>query len=82
MQGAVLAGEVTDVLLFDVTPLSLGIETLGGITTKLIERNTTIPTRKSQIFSTAENNQTAVDIRVFKVKENLPKIINCLVNSN
>lgn len=66
IQGGVLAGEVTDVLLLDVTPLSLGIETMGGVVTKLIERNTTIPTRKSQIFSTAENNQTAVDIRVFQ----------------
>lgn len=64
IQGGVLAGDVTDVLLLDVTPLSLGIETLGGVTTRLIERNTTIPTRKSQVFSTAEDNQTAVDIRV------------------
>jgi molecular chaperone DnaK len=64
VQGAILAGEITDVLLLDVTPLSLGIETLGGVTTKLIERNTTIPSRKSQVFSTAEDNQTAVDIRV------------------
>jgi molecular chaperone DnaK len=64
IQGGVLAGEVTDVLLLDVTPLSLGIETLGGVTTRLIERNTTIPTKKSQVFSTADNNQTAVDIRV------------------
>ena len=64
IQGGILAGEVTDVLLLDVTPLSLGIETMGGIATKLIERNTTIPTRKSQVFSTAEDNQTAVDIRV------------------
>ncbi len=64
IQGGVLAGDVTDVLLLDVTPLSLGIETMGGITTRLIERNTTIPTKKSQVFSTAENNQTAVDIRV------------------
>jgi molecular chaperone DnaK len=64
IQGAILAGEVTDLLLLDVTPLSLGIETMGGVTTRLIERNTTIPTRKSQVFSTAEDNQTAVDIRV------------------
>lgn len=64
LQGGILAGDVTDVLLLDVTPLSLGIETLGGIATKLIMRNTTIPTRKSQIFSTAEDGQTAVDIRV------------------
>lgn len=64
LQGAILAGEVTDLLLLDVTPLSLSIETMGGIATRLIERNTTIPTRKSQVFSTAENNQTAVDIRV------------------
>jgi len=64
LQGGILAGDVTDVLLLDVTPLSLGIETLGGVATKLIMRNTTIPTRKSQVFSTAEDGQTAVDIRV------------------
>ena len=70
---AYLAGEVTDVLLLDVTPLSLGIETLGGIFTKLIERNTTIPTKKSQVFSTAEDNQTAVDIRVFQGEREFAK---------
>ncbi len=66
IQGAVLAGDVKDVLLLDVTPLSLGIETLGGVFTKLIERNTTIPTSKSQVFSTAADNQPAVDIHVLQ----------------
>ena len=66
IQGGVLSGEVKDVLLLDVTPLSLGIETLGGVTTRLIERNTTIPTKKSQVFSTASDRQTSVDIHVLQ----------------
>ena len=66
IQGGVLAGDVKDVLLLDVTPLSLGVETLGGVMTKLIERNTTIPVKKTEVFSTAENSQTAVDIHVMQ----------------
>lgn len=73
IQGGVLAGEVNDVLLLDVTPLSLGIETLGGVCTKLIERNTTIPTKKSQVFSTAADNQTAVDIHVLQGEREMAK---------
>jgi len=66
IQGAVLSGEVKDILLLDVTPLSLGIETMGGVMTKLIEKNTTVPTKKSQVFSTAEESQTAVTVRIFQ----------------
>jgi molecular chaperone DnaK len=66
IQGGILAGDVKDVLLLDVTPLSLGVETLGGVTTKLIERNTTIPTKKTEVFSTASDSQTSVEIHVLQ----------------
>ena len=73
IQGGVLAGDVNDVLLLDVTPLSLGIETLGGVSTKVIEKNTTIPTKKSQVFSTAQDNQNAVNINVAQGERQLAK---------
>jgi molecular chaperone DnaK len=73
IQAGVLAGEVKDVILLDVTPLSLGVETLGGVMTKIIERNTTIPVRRSQIFSTAEDNQPAVDIHVLQGERDMAR---------
>src|SRR5690606_12842400 len=71
IQAGVLGGDVKDVLLLDVTPLSLGIETLGGVMTKLIEKNTTIPTKASQVFSTGEDNQTAVTVHVLQGEREL-----------
>ena len=73
VQAGVLSGDVTDILLLDVTPLSLGIETLGGVTTKLIERNTTIPTRKAETFSTAADNQPSVEINVIQGEREMAK---------
>ena len=73
IQGGVIAGDVKDVLLLDVTPLSLGIETMGGVMTVLIERNTTIPTTKSQVFSTAADNQPAVDINVLQGERSMAR---------
>ena len=82
IQAGVLTGEVNDVLLLDVTPLSLSIETLGGVATKLIERNTTIPTKKSQIFSTAADNQTAVDVHVMQGEREMAADNITLVDSS
>ena len=73
IQGGVLTGEVKDVLLLDVTPLSLGIETMGGVSTKLIDSNTTIPTQKSQVFSTAADNQPSVEIHVLQGERSMAK---------
>ena len=78
VQGAILSGDVTDILLLDVIPLSLGIETLGGVMSKLVERNTTIPVRKSQVFSTAADNQTSVSIRVFQGEREMANANKCL----
>ncbi|KZV92772.1 heat shock protein 70 [Exidia glandulosa HHB12029] len=82
IQAGVLAGNVTDVLLLDVTPLSLGIETLGGIMTKLIMRNTTIPTKKSQVFSTAADGQTAIEVKIYQGERELVRDNKMLGNFN
>jgi molecular chaperone DnaK len=82
IQGGVLAGNVTDILLLDVTPLSLGIETLGGIMTKLINRNTTIPTKKSQVFSTAADGQTAIEVKIYQGERELVRDNKMLGNFN
>lgn len=82
IQGGVLAGNVTDILLLDVTPLSLGIETLGGIMTKLINRNTTIPTKKSQVFSTAADGQTAIEVKIYQGERELVRDNKLLGNFN
>lgn len=82
IQGGVLAGNVTDILLLDVTPLSLGIETLGGIMTKLIGRNTTIPTKKSQVFSTAADGQTAIEVKIYQGERELVRDNKLLGNFN
>ena len=83
IQAGVLGGDIDkDIVLIDVTPLSMGIETLGGVATKLIERNSKIPTSKSQVFSTAADNQTSVEIHVVQGSANLPGITNLLVVSS
>jgi len=82
IQGGVLAGNVTDILLLDVTPLSLGIETLGGIMTKLINRNTTIPSKKSQVFSTAADGQTAIEVKIYQGERELVRDNKLLGNFN
>lgn len=82
IQGGVLAGNVTDILLLDVTPLSLGIETLGGIMTKLISRNTTIPTKKTQTFSTAADGQTAIEVKIYQGERELVRDNKLLGNFN
>ena len=82
IQGAVLSGSIGDILLLDVTPLSLGIETLGGIMTKLISRNTTIPTKKSQTFSTAADGQTAIEVKIFQGERELVRDNKILGNFN
>ena len=81
IQAGVLQGDVKDVFLLDVTPLSLGIETLGGVFTRLIDRNTTIPTKKNQVFSTADDGQTAVTIRVFQGEREMAADNECSVSS-
>ena len=81
VQGAVLSGDRSDVLLLDVTPLSLGIETLGGVMTKMIQKNTTVPTKYSQVFSTAEDNQPAVTVKVFQGERKSQPLTNFSVNS-
>ena len=79
VQGGVLAGEVSDIVLLDVTPLSLGLETLGGVATKVIPRNTTLPTSKTEIFSTAADGQTSVEINVLQVGGRLPRLLPLLL---
>ena len=82
IQAGVLKGDVKDVLLLDVTPLTLGVETKGGIMTKMIERNTTIPTKRSEVFSTAENNQTQVEIHILQGERDMASGNNLWVDSH